>query len=118
MDDNRPEVRATQIICYDQVGHVVPFDFDSETLSNGKEIYLSGYFKCLTDDSPLGDNGIPVTQIGPLIEWWIGGYGSGENIVLGVSTETAHYYLTAANEIYAKTFNKIKEKAFLSKVCL
>ena len=81
-------------------------------------MFFSGYFKCLTDDSPLGDNGIPVTQIGPLIEWWIGGYGSGENIVLGVSTETAHYYLTAANEIYAKTFNKIKEKAFLSKVCL
>ena len=74
------------------------------------------YFKCLTDDSPHGDGGIPVTQIGPIVEWWISGYGSGENIVLGVSTETAHYYLTAPNEEYADIFNKVREKAYLSKV--
>ena len=60
--DNRPEVRATQVVFYDQVGHIVPFDFDPDTLSRGKEIYLSGYFKCLTDDDPLPESRIPVTQ--------------------------------------------------------
>ena len=116
--DSRPEVRVTQVVFYDQIGHVVPFDFDPDILSRGLEIFLSGFFKMLTDDDPLSENGIPVTQVGPLCEWWISGYGSGENIVLGVSTETAHYYLTAPNEIYAPVFDKIKEKAFLSKVRL
>ena len=116
--DGRPEVRVTQVVFYDQIGHVVPFDFDPDILSRGLEIYLSGFFKMLTDDDPLSENGIPVTQVGPLCEWWISGYGSGENIVLGVSTETAHYYLTAPNDIYAPVFEKIKEKAFLSKVRL
>ena len=116
--DGRPEVRVTQVVFYDQIGHVVPFDFDPDILSRGLEIYLSGFFKMLTDDDPLSENGIPVTQVGPLCEWWISGYGTGENIVLGVSTETAHYYLTAPNEIYAPVYDKIKEKAFLSKVRL
>ena len=114
--DARPEFRATQVIFYDQVGHLVSFDFDPMLLQNGLEIYLSGYLKCLTDDTPLGDDGIPVTQIGPVVEWWISGYGNEEHIVLGVSTETAHYYLTAPNEEYTDIFNKVMEKAYLSKV--
>ncbi len=40
----------------------------------------------------------------------------GENVVLGVSTESAHYYLTAPHELYAKYFNRIREKAYLSKI--
>ena len=62
--DSRPEVRVTQVVFYDQIGHVVPFDFDADILSRGLEIYLSGYFKMLTDDDPLCENGIPVTQVG------------------------------------------------------
>ena len=62
--DSRPEVRVTQVVFYDQIGHVVPFDFDPDILSRGLEIFLSGYFKMLTDDDPLCENGIPVTQVG------------------------------------------------------
>ena len=62
--DSRPEVRVTQVVFYDQIGHVVPFDFDPDILSRGLEIFLSGFFKMLTDDDPLCENGIPVTQVG------------------------------------------------------
>ena len=101
-DDIRPEIRATQVTFFDQAGHLVPFDFDSDVLQNGLEIYFAGYLKCLIDEGAVGEGGVPVAKVGPLIEWWISGYGKGENIVLGVSTESAHYYITASNEIYSE----------------
>jgi hypothetical protein len=83
-----------------------------------EEVFFSGFFKCITDDNPGCEGGVAVENVGPLTEWWISGYGEGDNLVLGVSTETAHYYLTEASPYYSTFLNKIKEKAFVSKVVI
>ncbi len=77
-DDIRPELRATQVSFYDQEGHLIPFDFNPDDIMRGKEVYFAGYLKSVIDDSQIADGGIPVSQVGPLTEWWIGGYETGK----------------------------------------
>ena len=79
-------------------------------------IKFDGYIKAITDDSPTpsAESDVPVKE-GVIIQWWISGFGEGESIVLGFSTEQAHYYINAPSPAYAKYFKNIKERAVLSK---
>ena len=68
---------------YDEAGHLVGFDWEMLDVRN-QEIKFCGYIKCITDDNPLPESGVPVTDVGPLTGWWIAGYGTGETLTLGM----------------------------------
>jgi DNA (cytosine-5)-methyltransferase 1 len=79
---------------------------------------FSGYLRALTDMSTLTEGAVPVSDGGPLLAWWICGYGPGELPIVGISTEFAHYYLNEPSPLYAPVMSKIKEKVLLSKVVI
>jgi hypothetical protein len=79
---------------------------------------FSGYLCALTDMSCNIEDAVPVGEGGPIMGWWICGYGVGESPIVGISTEFAHYYLKDPSPIYAPVMSKITEKVFLSKVII
>ncbi len=112
-EDGRPEVKLTHFSFYDEAGHLVGFDWDM--FEDDKQIQFSGYMKSVFDENPEPDNGVPFMDA-IVAEWWMTGYGEGETPTLGISTEFAHYYLMDASEAYKPFLDKVKEKAFLSKI--
>ena len=62
--------------------------------ARNQTIKFDGYIKTITDDSPSAETGVPVKEA-VIVEWWISGYGDGEKVTLGFSTEQAHYYVNA-----------------------
>ena len=62
--------------------------------ARNQTIKFDGYIKPITDDSPSAETGVPVKEA-VIVEWWISGYGDGEKVTLGFSTEQAHYYVNA-----------------------
>ena len=59
-----------------------------------KQIYISGHIKSVQSDSPFDKSGgVCFVDAGPITGYWMTGYEERENIVVGVSTELAEYYL-------------------------
>ena len=79
--DEKPQHRVTQFTFFDQQNHLV--SFHDGIVDSGGEIFFSGYMKLVTDDGPLAEGGIPVGNVGPVIEWWIGGLEGDENHIIG-----------------------------------
>jgi hypothetical protein len=46
-------------------------------------IMFSGYIRALTDMSTLTEGAVPISDGGPILAWWICGYGPGESPILG-----------------------------------
>jgi hypothetical protein len=44
---------------------------------------FSGYIRALTDMSTLTEGAVPISDGGPILAWWICGYGPGESPILG-----------------------------------
>ena len=63
-----------------------------------------------------GEDGIPVSNVGPLTEWWLYGFDADEKLILGFSTDFAHYYITEPSPNYHEMFFKVMERAHLSKI--
>ncbi len=112
--DDRPEYRLTQFTFYDREGHVVPFG--SGLVERNVELLFSGYIKPVYDDNPNAEGGVAMCDGGPLAEWWAAGFDGGERHLVGVSTEYAHYYLTAPSPAYEPFMEDVDRKVFLTKL--
>ena len=106
-----------QFSLYDDAGHLVGFDWEMLD-SREQNIFFCGYVKPLFDDSALAENGIPVGQSEKLTGWWLTGYGEGEALTIGITTEAAHYYLMAPCEDYKRIYYRIIAKAFVAKILI
>ena len=53
---------------------------------------------------------VAVSKSGPILEWWITGYGLDEEAVVGVTTAIANYYLLSPSAIYKPTMQKFVRK--------
>ena len=88
--EEKPQALLTHYALHDKDGHMM-------SLTRGlmeKQIYISGHIKSVQSDSPFGKSGgVCVVDAGPITGYWMTGYEERENIVVGVSTELAEYYL-------------------------
>ncbi len=112
--DERNDYRLTGFTFYDREGHVVPFG--SGLVERNAELLFSGYVKPVYDDNPSLDGGVAVFDGGPINEWWTTGFDGGERHLIGVSTELAHYYLTAPSDAYAPFMEDVDRKVFVAKL--
>ena len=72
----------------------------------------------MTDDSPSIEDGIPVHDCGPVEIIWNAGLDGAEANLLGVTTPTADYYLTAPSEQYADLYDEVDFKMYLAKAVI
>ena len=66
----KPGYRLTNFSVYDSSGHLAPFE---GVIARNGEIYASGHLRALTDDGEAVEGAVPVSDLGPLVEWWIAG---------------------------------------------
>ena len=112
--DERPILKLTQFGIYDQKGHLCPLD--GGAIEQNQLLYAFGYIKPIYSDNPDAEGGIATTEIGPINEWYIGGFDGGEKALIGFATSFCDYYLLAASDTYAPIMNELEEKIFLSKI--
>ena len=108
-----PQYKITNFTMYCCKGHCVRLD--TGLIEKNKEVWMSGYLKCLISDDPgYGENSrefsLAVKDIGPLYAWWNSGFDGGEIALSGVSTTTAEYYLMEPSELYKPVFSAVQEK--------
>ena len=58
---------------------------------------------------------IPVIDCGPVTQWWITGYGEGENMRVGLSTSYGEFYVLLASVTYGNIFGVLEEKLRVTK---
>ena len=112
--DEQPQFRLTNFSVYDRHRHLTRFD--TGLIETNKDLFFSGVVKPLHDRSPSVDGGVPAKCLGPIFEWWIGGYDDGDEAVMGFSTSFADYYLLQPAPIYASYLNAAREKSHLAKL--
>ena len=112
--DELPQFRLTNFSVYDRHHHLTRFD--TGLIENNKDLFFSGVVKPLHDVSPGVESGVPAKCLGPIFEWWIGGYDDGDEAVMGFSTSFADYYLSLPAPIYASYLNAAREKSHLAKL--
>jgi hypothetical protein len=61
----------------------------------------------MNENNSVTSNAVPVHQCGPLVQWWCTGFDSGEKHVIGVSTESADYYLVQPSANYIPFFQEV-----------
>ena len=108
-----PQYKITNFTMYCCKGHCVRLD--TGLIEKSKEVWMSGYLKCLISDDPgYGESSrefsLAVKDIGPLYAWWNSGFDGGEIALSGVSTTTAEYYLMEPSELYKPVFSAVQEK--------
>ncbi|RWS05273.1 DNA (cytosine-5)-methyltransferase 1-like protein [Dinothrombium tinctorium] len=111
-----PTHKLTDYSLFDRNNHLVPID--SGLIENGTEIYVSGFVKPVYDDDENPDNGIATKDIGPINEWWIGGFDGGEKLLIGIESCSASYVLLKPSLRYAPYVSKILHKLYLSKYAI
>jgi len=111
--DALPQYRVTGFTMYDLEGHVTRIDTD--LIDKDKHIYMSGYVKAIYDQDPGIEGGVALKDCGPLTSWFTSGFDGGENALLGVSTESANYFLGQASDLYKPFMDILIEKGFLTK---
>ncbi|XP_040567550.1 DNA (cytosine-5)-methyltransferase PliMCI [Lepeophtheirus salmonis] len=115
-DDHLPQFRITSFSFYDRENHLV--SLDSGIIEKNEELYMSGYLKIITCDDPSEKEGIPVYDIGPIRQWWNGGFDGGSKNIIGVSSELAEFYLLNSSNEYIPLWNEVQEKSYLAKVVI
>uniref|UniRef100_T1J9Z9 DNA (cytosine-5)-methyltransferase n=1 Tax=Strigamia maritima TaxID=126957 RepID=T1J9Z9_STRMM len=120
MDDyvssSLPDYKITQFTVYDVNTHICTFD--TGLIEKNRKLYISGVIKPVYDDDPSPEGGVLAKTIGPISEWWVAGYDGGNDVLVGVSTELACYYLMTPSEIYASYMKSIMRKTFLAKLVI
>ncbi|RWS25244.1 DNA (cytosine-5)-methyltransferase PliMCI-like protein, partial [Leptotrombidium deliense] len=111
--DTFPTHRLTEYSIYDRNKHLV--SVDSGLIEEGKEIYVAGFVKCIYDDDESTENGIETKDIGPINEWWIGGFDGGDSLLIGLESCSASYVLMKPSFSYLPFFSKIVDKLYLCK---
>ena len=112
-DDALPQYKLTNYTVYDKEGHIAPFD--TGIIDENKLIYFSGYLKHLTCEDPSVEDGVPVTDCGPINAWSNAGFDGGEKALTIFSTGFAEYYLMEPSEAYQPFARQVEEKVFLTK---
>ena len=112
--DDLPHYRLTEFYVYDKHRHLTRFD--TGLIENNKDLFFSGVIKSFDDRDPSVDDGVPAKCLGPILEWWIGGYDDGDEAVMGFSTSFAYYYLLRPSSLYASYLNAVREKSHLAKL--
>ena len=118
--DEQPQFRVSDFCVYDKHRHLTRFD--TGLIENGKDLFFSGVVKPMvggddaTDAASDGVDGVSTKGLGPISEWWIGGYDGGDEAVIWFSTSFADYYLVRPAAVYAPFLNAVREKSHLSKL--
>ena len=68
---------------------------DGGAIEQNQLLYAFGYIKPIYSDNPDVEGGIAATEIGPINEWYIGGFDGGEKALIGFATSFCDYYLLA-----------------------
>ena len=50
-------------------------------------MFVSGYMKPIFDDSVAMEGGVPIKQMGPILEWWVAGLDGSDRHVIGITTD-------------------------------
>lgn len=100
---------------YDKNGHLC--SLDSEIVERNVPMYLTGFIKPIYDSSLSIDNGFPVKELGPILEWYISSF-DGSEVIFGIVTDYADYLLIKPHSKYEKYMKSLIEKIHLSKVVI
>ena len=106
--DERPLLKLTQFSIYDRHGHLC--SLDGGAIEANQLLYACGFLKPVYSESGEAEGGVAVTEIGPINEWYIGGFDGGEKAIIGFSTSYSDYYLMIPSESYATLMNELEEK--------
>jgi len=103
----------TNYSIFDENGHLC--SIDSGVIERNINLYLTGFIKPINDNDPSIENGVAVSELGPILEWWVS-YGGGDSfhVVIGVSTDYADYFLIEPHTNFKKYTTSVTEKIHLS----
>ncbi|KAH7966819.1 hypothetical protein HPB49_019744 [Dermacentor silvarum] len=96
---------------YDQNEHLVALDGPKRL--NSVNLFLSAQISPVWGEER---EGIQCKDIGPIRCWWLTGYSSGEKPVIGISTDSADYYISNEHEAYADFMKPLRRKMHLTKL--
>jgi DNA (cytosine-5)-methyltransferase 1 len=106
----------TNYAIFDEEYHMCPLD--GGLIEQGTTLYFSGYLRPVWDENPDHRGAVCVKKSSPILQWFFTGFDGGPNIVLGIQTEEAWYYLMAPHVKYLPILNAMKEKILLSKILI
>ena len=72
--DNLPQYQLTDFCVYDEHRHLTRFD--TGIIDNGNDLFFSGVVKSYRDKTDGVEGGVRARGLGPIHEWWIGGFES------------------------------------------
>lgn len=112
--EEKPQHKMTCFSVYCKRGHLCPID--TGLIEKNVKLYFSGSAKPIYDDDPSPEGGVNGRNLGPITEWWVTGFDGGEKALIGFSTAYAEYYLMEPSPDYARVFNLMEEKTYISKI--
>ncbi|XP_064473953.1 DNA (cytosine-5)-methyltransferase 1-like [Ornithodoros turicata] len=113
-DVDRQSYKVYDFSIYDKDGQ--PCYFESRLLQK-KTVFLKGNVKAIYDDGGYSE-GIACGSIGPVTSWWLTGFNSGDNVVIGMSTDCADYYLVDPEPAYRIFMAQMMRQIALTKIVL
>jgi DNA (cytosine-5)-methyltransferase 1 len=114
--DELPSHKITHFSVYDKKGHLCAFD--TGLVEKNVLLHVSGYIKPIYEEDSSPTNGIPAHDMGPINEWYIGGFDGGEKAIVGIVTAYAQYMLMEPSEEYAPFVKTFWQKISLVKLVI
>ncbi|KAF6206136.1 hypothetical protein GE061_017361 [Apolygus lucorum] len=111
-----PQNKLTHFSIYDENGHLCPLD--SGIIEKNHDLRASGYVKAVFEHDSSIEGGIAVKELGPINQWWIGGYDGGEKALVGISTDSGEYFLMEPSLEYKPLMEALWEKIYLGKLVI
>ncbi|XP_065315323.1 DNA (cytosine-5)-methyltransferase 1-like [Gordionus sp. m RMFG-2023] len=112
-----PQYKLTNFSIYDKNGHLCAID--SGLIEKNIELLFSGTLKPIYSEDPSVNDGVDVKHMGPINAWRITGFDGGENILIGITTAFADYFLTdSCHRDYSSIFDRTLEKLYLTKMVI
>ncbi|XP_065281582.2 DNA (cytosine-5)-methyltransferase PliMCI-like isoform X1 [Dermacentor albipictus] len=107
----KPACKVSNVQVYDQSEHLVALDLPKRL--DSVNLFLSAQISPVWEEERKG---IECKGIGPIRCWWLTGYGSGEKPVIGISTDSADYYISNEHKVYADFVKPLRRKMYLTKL--
>uniref|UniRef100_A0A146MBM0 DNA (Cytosine-5)-methyltransferase 1 n=1 Tax=Lygus hesperus TaxID=30085 RepID=A0A146MBM0_LYGHE len=111
-----PQNKLTHFSIYDDNGHLCPLD--TGIIEKNHKLKVSGYIKGVTESDPSIEGGIAVKELGPILQWWIGGYDGGHTALAGLSTDSGEYFFMEPSPEYRPIMSALLEKIYLGKMVI